>query len=228
MKTSKIYSVVLIVIATFWVLSISIAFPIWFRPFYYAQVKIYGYGSEYGISADEAIYAYNDVLNYLNFGTPFKTGNLKWDEEEFLHFADCKVLFDLDTAVVAITSLLLVASIFLAKFKVLAPAKLGKFGYKFYAGIASVAIPLFILAFTLCVGFETVFNNYFHPLLFPGKDNWMFTLDQEIIKVLPMEFFLRCAIAIAVAIIAISACFITLEAVKAAKIKKMQEKKPLE
>ena len=37
----------------------------------------------------------------------------------------------------------------------------------------------------------------FHALFFPGKDNWLFNpYTDEIINILPQEFFMNCAILI--------------------------------
>lgn len=63
----------------------------------------------------------------------------------------------------------------------------------------------------LIVGFDVAFEA-FHAIFFPGKTNWLFDwYEDEIIRVMPQEFFLNCAIIVAVALITFSATLIITE-----------------
>lgn len=194
-KTSKIYSICLIVVLLVFIIAFAFALPIWFRPFYYWQIDGLDLENYSGFTREQIITAYDDVLNYLNFGTPFKTGELKYSESGKSHFEDCKVLFDLDTWGFIISGVLLIAAALLYKFKVIRPAKLLKFDFYFYTGIAGVVIPV-VAGIAIASDFENAFA-LFHKLFFPGKTNWIFSpADDEIIKILPEEFFMRCGILI--------------------------------
>ena len=49
----------------------------------------------------------------------------------------------------------------------------------------------------------------FHTIFFPGKDNWIFDpAVDEIILILPQEFFMNCAICIVVVLLVCCACLI--------------------
>ncbi|MBQ7327319.1 MAG: DUF1461 domain-containing protein, partial [Clostridia bacterium] len=50
----------------------------------------------------------------------------------------------------------------------------------------------------------------FHTIFFPGKDNWLFSwYEDEIIRILPQNFFMNCAILIFVSIVLLClACII--------------------
>jgi len=53
-----------------------------------------------------------------------------------------------------------------------------------------------IIGGLVALDFDRAFE-IFHKLFFPGKDNWLFDpLKDEIINILPEEYFRNCAIAI--------------------------------
>ena len=57
-------------------------------------------------------------------------------------------------------------------------------------------------------GFDNSFQA-FHAIFFPGKDNWVFSASKdEIIRVMPQQFFMNCAIIIAVGLIAFASALI--------------------
>jgi integral membrane protein (TIGR01906 family) len=60
----------------------------------------------------------------------------------------------------------------------------------------------------------------FHTVFFPGKDNWVFDPHaDEIIKAMPEEFFMNCAILIISSIVIISLLLILLGATAKRKSK---------
>ena len=190
-----IWTVVLIVALLVFIIGVAFAIPIWFRPFYYMQIGPLNIVEESGFSYEQILAAYNDVMNYLNFGTPFGVGGLKCSESAASHFADCKILFDLDTWGVIISAVLLLGGFLLAKFAGVKPKKLGGFEFSFYSGLVGAIIPP-VVGIAIAVDFEKAFT-LFHSLFFPGKDNWRFNwYTDEIIRILPEEFFMNCGILI--------------------------------
>ena len=222
MRTSKIWSVILAFCGVIFIIGFSIALPIWFRPFYYSQIEKLDIVDYSGFTREQIIKAYDDVLNYLNFGTPFATGELKYSESGKSHFEDCKILFDLDTWATLISGLVLSAALVLKRLKVLKPAKLAKFDWFFYSGIFAVLLPI-VLGGAVAVDFENAFV-VFHKIFFPGKENWMFNwYEDEIIRILPSEFFMNCAIFIAVALFVLAIISIVVGIVNRHKFKNIEK-----
>ena len=222
MKTSKIWSVILAFCGVIFIIGFSIALPIWFRPFYYSQIEKLDIVDYSGFTREQIIKAYDDVLNYLNFGTPFATGELKYSESGKSHFEDCKILFDLDTWATLISGLVLSAALVLKRLKVLKPAKLAKFDWFFYSGIFAVLLPI-VLGGAVAVDFENAFV-VFHKIFFPGKENWMFNwYEDEIIRILPSEFFMNCAIFIAVALFVLAIISIVVGILNRLKFKNIEK-----
>jgi len=200
-KTRKIlgvvWTIVLIIALLVFIIAFSFALPIWFRPFYYAQINPLHIPEKSGFSYEQIVKAYNDVMNYLNFGTEFGVGGLAYSESGKSHFEDCKILFDLDTWGLLISALVLIAGAVLAKFVNFRPHKLGGFDYSFYTGLIGAVIPP-VVGIAIAVDFDGAFT-LFHTLFFPGKDNWHFDWNaDQIIRILPAEFFLSCGILIIV------------------------------
>ena len=90
---------------------------------------------------------------------------------------------------------LLVAAALYARFGRRAPARpLGR-GFGFWAGIGLGGTFLLVGALA-ALDFDRAFV-VFHALFFPGKDNWLFDpAADEIINILPQEFFRNCALLI--------------------------------
>ena len=82
------------------IVTVSIGLPIYFRPFYYAHITPMHLPELSGFTKAEIKAAYNEVLDYLTLpGKPFGTGVMAHSAEGAAHFADCKVLFDLNAGV---------------------------------------------------------------------------------------------------------------------------------
>ena len=65
-----------------------------------------------------------------------------------------------------------------------------------------------VLGCLIASDFDSAFV-IFHSIFFPGKDNWQFNPRTDpIIKVLPEQFFLNCAIFIGVGLVVFSAAAI--------------------
>ena len=206
---NKLLSSLFVIFTVLFIVSASIALPIYIRPFYYAHIEPYNLVERTGRSAEEIRDAYNEVLDYLTLpNREFGTGVFEYSEDGKSHFADCKALFSLDTVV------LLVSAAALALLAVLASKGVFKLCRPFGAHIllTSCALPFVLFAslgIVASIDFDTTFI-IFHKIFFPGKENWVFNpYTDEIILALPQSFFTNCAILIAASIIVLSlACVI--------------------
>lgn len=212
----KIASVICIVSLFIFILTFSIGLPIYFRPFYFAHITPLELEKTSGVSREEIITAYNEVLDYLTLpGHSFSTGVFSHSSSGANHFADCKELFTLN-GILLLGSALVLSVLFVLRHKgKLPPLRLGRFGASFYAGVAAILIPL-LVAGAATINFQKAFL-LFHRVFFPGKYNFYFdpTID-EIITVLPMQFFMNCAILIGagVLIFSLSLIFADLRRIK--------------
>ncbi len=185
------------------VLSLSIAIPILFRPFYYVHINAMDLPEQSGYSYQEIKDAYDDMMDFCVYGRPFATGVMKYSEDGKSHFEDVAVLFKIDLAVLAVTSVILIYS----KVKKLSFMPVNGFSYRYWGSWLLMAA-FGIIGFLCALDFDAAFVT-FHHIFFPGKTNWIFnSYYDEIITVLPEEFFRNCAIAIIVLMMGI--CIITI------------------
>lgn len=191
----------------------SIAIPIFFRPFYYMQIKPLGLTEHY--SYTEIVTAYDELLNYLTLFAPFKMGNFAYSHEGYLHFKDVKILF-------LINNIVLIISLYLFTF-IDIKQKNKKFSQYFYASISVLGIFAIIgLAFIISPDGSFV---AFHKVLFPGKDNWTFDYNTDpIINILPFGFFLSTILFVAAIIVITTLTIIIYESIKVAKKRKKERK----
>lgn len=187
-------------------ITFAIGLPIYCRFLYYIQIKTLGMEEATGWSYDTIKAAYDDVLNYLTLpGHEFGTGALKWSESGMSHFVDCKVLFNLNLGCFIGGAVVAVVIGCLDAFKVVRLCRPFGFRPAFLSGIIALALPVVLVLLVAAVGFDRAFVA-FHSLFFPGKDNWIFDAStDEIILVMPEQFFMNCAIIIAVGLVAASA-----------------------
>ena len=198
--------VIFAVALVFLVLTVSIGLPIYLRPFYYAHIDALKLDVYSGFTKDQIRTAYDQVLDYLTLpGKPFGTGEIAHSQEGAAHFADCKVLFDLN-AWVLVGSALVVLGILLVrkrcKLPSLRPAA-------FWAGVSALTLPI-VVGTLAAMDFDRAFV-IFHQIFFPGKDNWIFNYYTDpIIQILPQTFFMNCAILIGVGLLLLSGCLLWL------------------
>ncbi len=206
------------------IITFSIGLPIYFRPFYYAQVDLYikdEYNSqaeewqswaekyykedEYvkfeNLSSDEIKDAYDEVLDYLTIpGNEFGTGKLPYREWTESHFADCKALFDLNAGAFIISAFGVAVLLILNRRKVFELWKPFKMSITFCSGAYTLA-GFAIIGGLAALDFDKAFT-IFHAIFFPGKENWIFNpLYDRVILIMPQDFFMNCAILILVSII---------------------------
>ena len=211
---NKIISLLFSLAALLLILTISIGLPIYFRPFYYAHITPMNLVEESGYSRAEIIDAYHEVLDYLTLpGKEFGTGVMEYSESGKDHFVDCKGLFNLNATVLLISAATLLTILILRRKGKLELEEIGGYRPIFYSGVGAILIPC-VLGLLISVDFDRAFV-IFHKIFFPGKDNWTFhPRYDEIIMVLPQEFFRNCAVLIGVSIIVLSSIAIIVPAVR--------------
>lgn len=201
MKQSKLLTALLSLLLGCLILSASVAAPILYRPFYYAQIAPLGLEASTGLTEAQIRQAYDEMLDFCLGAPDFSTGVLGWSQSGRDHFADVRALFLLDLAVLAVSALLLLGCLLLRRRTGLVPYRpLGRGpGFWASAGLASVFTLVGVLA---ALDFDRAFR-IFHALFFPGKDNWIFDpAADQIILILPEVFFRNCAILIVVLLLA--------------------------
>ena len=207
---NKALSLVFAVALAILILTFSIGLPIYFRPFYYIQIDTLDMVEKTGYSYEVIKAAYDEVLNYLTLPwCEFGTGELAWSESGASHFADCLFLFNLNAVALIISAAIVIACLILAKRGRIELLKPFGLNLGFWSGASLLGV-FGLLALVVSQDFNTAFT-VFHALFFPGKDNWIFNpYTDEIIKVMPQEFFMNCAILIVASIILISLTLIVL------------------
>ena len=193
MKQSKILSVLLAVLTACLVLSSSVAVPILCRPFYYAHIGPLGLVQATGLTEEAIRQAYDEMLDFCLGAPEFSTGALSWSQSGRDHFADVRVLFLLDLAVLALSAALLLLWFLLGRRMGLVPRPLLGRGPGFW-GAAGLGGAFLIIGGLAALDFNRAFV-IFHTLFFPGKDNWIFDWRTDpVILILPQNFFRNCAI----------------------------------
>lgn len=216
LKAKKSLNIALTVIfvasLVIFMITFSIGIPIYCRFLYYIQINTLELPQKTGWSYEVIKEAYDDILNFCTLpGYPCVTGQLKLSAEGAAHFADCKVLFSLNFWALLTSGVISLTLLLLNRFKVIILARPFGHGAQLLSAVIAVALPVIIILLVLIVGFDAAFEA-FHAIFFPGKTNWLFDwYEDEIIRVMPQEFFLNCAIIVAVALITFSAVLIITE-----------------
>lgn len=215
---NKLITIAYAVAIFFFIISFSIGLPIYCRFFYYLQINTLNLPESTGYSYAQIKQAYDQVLNYLTLpGGTFKSGVFSMSADGISHFVDCKILFSINLIALLISTCILVTTLILVKFKKV--TLLRPYGYdaSFFSSISIFVV--FALIFGLAsINFDKAFT-IFHKIFFPGKDNWQFGYEDQIINILPQEFFMNCAILIGVSILAISLTIIVFQIIKKRKLK---------
>ena len=207
MKDSKLASALCIIVLALLILSFSISVPILFRPFYYIQINALDLPEQTGWSEETIREAYDEVLDFCVLGKPFGTGQLAWSESGRSHFADVRMLFLADFAVLALSAVVCTLLLGLRlNGKLHFHHPLGR-GPGFWAGILAAGL-VAVVGGLAALNFERAFV-LFHAIFFPGKDNWLFDpATDQIIQVMPEAFFRNCAILIGLVLLACCAILI--------------------
>lgn len=210
---NKIFTALFGVAVFFFIITFSIGLPIYCRFFYYAQIIPLGLPDATGYDFETIKAGFDEVMNFLTLpGFEFGTGVFKYTQSGRAHFEDCKVLFDLNAIVLIISTALMVALLILKKKKFINFCR--PFGMSVcFISAVSIFVVFALLGAIVATDFDSAFV-VFHHIFFPGKDNWQFSYADEIIKALPQQFFMNCAILIASSIIVLSLAIIIYQLVK--------------
>ena len=198
----------------FFIISFSIALPIYLRFFYYLQIDALSLPKISGYTYEQIKFAYDEVLNYLTLpNMPFGTGVFDYTTSGAEHFADCKVLFDINLIALVLSTITIITILVLSKLKKVSLYKPFNMSVAFISAVSIFALILVVGIF-VAVDFSSAFT-IFHHIFFPNKDNWMFDPSQmEIILALPEQFFLNCAILIGSSIFVICLSIIIYQLIK--------------
>ena len=212
----KICSILAFLITPVFLVSFAVSIPAVFRPFYYACITPLHIEETSGYSRETIVEAYDDVMDFIWEGAEFKTGSLEWTEDEKAHFEDCIPLFHLQIILATILGALLLAYLILLKTKVLRPARLKGITSTAYGGMLTLVLMIAIGIFA-AIDFTKLFDT-FHAVFFPGKENWVFNESTEqVINILPEEFFAVCAGFIVGVVVLLSIILIVVGVVKKVK-----------
>ena len=194
-------------------ISFAISLPIVNRWFYYIQINTLNLEEASGHTYAEIKAAYDEILDYLLLpGREFGAGVFAFSEEGAAHFADCKGLFILDLVLAGVSFGIVAATIVLHFTKVIKIGRAARLSVASWTAVAAIVIPV-VLAGIVSIDFDRAFE-IFHAIFFPGKDNWMFNPStDEIIRVMPEEFFMNCAIFIAAGLVFFSAVVIAADCI---------------
>ncbi len=202
------FSLCLTISLLLFILSFSIALPIYIRPVYYMYSELSNLAEHTGYEKEQIRTAYNNMLDYLTIPRKeFSVGGMKYSQDGKSHFEDCKKLFSLNSSILMISAFTVIFLLYCSKFKLsLAPYRQKSF---LYAGICAVTLPS-IIGFTAVINFDFAFT-VFHKMFFPGKSNWIFNPHtDEIINILPQEFFMLCGVIIGLSVLTLSLLLIAL------------------
>ncbi|MCD8309282.1 MAG: TIGR01906 family membrane protein [Clostridia bacterium] len=214
-----------VILLFLFLITLAISLPIINRWFYYIQINTLNLPEQSGFSYEEIKEAFDLIMDYLtqSWNTDFwekyavngqyYIGVFRCSVSGASHFDDCKTLFILDIVVMACTGALLIILCVLWKLKIIKVNSLRGHSAAFWTAIAAVVVPVVLVALIAAVGFDEAFE-VFHTIFFPGKDNWQFSsTNDQIINVLPEEFFMNCAIFIAVGLVVFSAAIIVADCI---------------
>lgn len=192
-KVDKGCAIAMICLTPIFFIAVSALIPCIFRPFYYMFIDPLKIPQTSGYSRSTIIGAYNDIMNFIWRGAPFKTGSLAYTEAEKSHFADCIPLFHLQLILALVIGTLIIMYILLLKKNILIKVRFKGLSPFVYGGFISISL-LAIVGIFAAINFNALFT-VFHHIAFPGKGNWIFDYDTEqVIKILPESFFAVCAV----------------------------------
>lgn len=201
MNSSRLLTVLLAAATAVVLLTGSIAVPILFRPFYYAHIGPFELCESTGLTKAEIKTAFDEMMDYCLGGDTFSTGVLRWSESGKSHFDDVRKLFLLDLWALGIGAVVLAVLFLAIRVTGWRPRRILGRGPCFWAG-AGLGGVFLVIGGLAALDFDRAFV-IFHSLFFPGKDNWIFDPDaDQIITILPQEFFLHCALLILAILIA--------------------------
>ena len=176
-------------------LTFSIAIPILWRDFYFFHIDLLNIVEATGVSRSDLIYSFNELMDSLVFYKEFGEGVFEYSVSGMNHFLDCRILFTLDLVTLPISFVVFLVYFILIKTKKIIVYRPAGMSILFYASFVPILL-LGALAIYALIDVNSAYT-FFHAVLFPGKDNWVFNPRTDpIINALPEQFFLDCGILI--------------------------------
>ena len=177
------------------VVTFSIAIPILWRDFYFFHIDLLNITEATDCSKSDLIMSFNELMDSLVFYKPFSEGVFDYSISGMNHFLDCRILFTLDLVALPISFIIFLAYIILIKLNFIKVYRIKGMSILFYASFVPIVV-LGALAIFALIDVNSAYA-FFHAVLFPGKDNWVFNqYTDPIINALPEQFFLDCGILI--------------------------------
>ena len=197
-------------------LTFSIAIPILWRDFYYFHIDLLNIVEATGVSRSDLIYSFNELMDSLVFYKEFGEGVFEHSVSGMNHFLDCRILFTLDLVTLSISFVVFLVYFILIKTKKIIVYRPAGMSILFYTSFVPILL-LGALAIYALIDVNSAYT-FFHAVLFPGKDNWVFNPRTDpIINALPEQFFLDCGILIFSVLLVILLSVITYNIVKKVK-----------
>lgn len=166
---------------------ISSLFVLNFKYLYYLDINYLGIKNSSGLSEEIIKENYNYTINYVNDNslTEYSPPSLKSSQDGKDHFKDVQNIFSNIKKIIGPSIIMILLGVFiLKKFKY--PKKYLKF-----SSILLTCSPL-LLALTFAFDFDWIFT-LFHKTFF-NNDKWLFDPRyDEIITILPEDYFMHCA-----------------------------------
>jgi integral membrane protein (TIGR01906 family) len=167
--------------------SVSVFFTLAFKPLYYFDIDFLDIEDYSGFEKQEIKDNYDALIDY---NLPLSDGELVFPSEGMMsetakiHFEEVKDLFDLFKIMGLVMIPLCIAGIWYFYSK-------RKIDYLLYTGCITLALPT-ILGTFIALNWERVFL-IFHKLAF-ANDYWIFDpYEDQVINILPSDFFMHCA-----------------------------------
>jgi len=185
----NIVHIVLSVMLSLFIIFSAVKLTLMFKPLYYFDIEYLNIEKQSNFSREVIIENYDYVIDYLlnSKEEDFKLPSIPYTNNGAIHFKDVKGLFTAINYLLVITGILSVIGIW---FKI----KNKRLG--FLKTTSSMLIIFPVVLFTIfSIDFDSAFTA-FHEIFF-SNDYWIFNtrLDQ-IINILPQEFFYHCAVLI--------------------------------
>lgn len=213
-KVNTLLTILLVITTVFFIISSSLVIPITCRSFYINQIDGIGAVEELNYATmtvmhtpatkQDVIDAFNSVMDFIWKGIPFKpdpnnpggflAGSLPLSGSAEQHFRDCIFLFWLDLIVFIITSLIMVTLLVLRIKNIFIPRKIFKMSPLLLGGAIVLLLLITFLILAATMGFYDFFV-FLHYILFPGKDNFYFYWDEDlVVNILNEGFWMNACI----------------------------------
>ena len=205
---NRLFSILFGVALVVLILTFSIALPIYLRFFYYLQIDGLSLPYYSGYTFEEIKTAYDQMLNYLTLpsGT-FASGIIPHTATFANHMADVKALFGLNLFALIISTSIVISFLILNKKGFVKLSRPFGMSIAFTSCLSLLSI-VFIIGGLCALDFNGTFN-VFHHIFFAGKDDWLINpAIDPVINILPIDFFLNCALLILSSIVII--CFVVI------------------